>query len=77
MRDTFWSGWKPLEQPVNGAYFARRLMLDKIECITREFMNVGPIVDRYKLPDSVYTASTSYNADSAPRKACIDNYFGG
>ena len=77
VRATFWSDLEPLDQPVGGAYFARRLTMIGGGCIAREFIKIGPIVYGHNLPDSVYTASSSYSSNYPPYKAHIKQYMSG
>ena len=75
IRETQWDIWEQLDPPVNGARYRRRLMMDT-ECIAQEFaLLLQPIVATYKLPDSVYTASSAQLTGHEAYRARIDNYF--
>ena len=77
IRATHWENWKNLDPPVNGAHYRRRLMKDT-ECIGQEFVKIPlqPIVMTHSLPDSVYTASSMFEATQYKAyRARIDNYF--
>ena len=76
IRETHWGNWQKLDPPVNGAHYRRRLMMET-ECIGQEFLKISlePIVATHSLPDSVYTASSSFHLHSQPYRARIDNYF--
>ena len=77
VRATYWSGLEELSPPVGGAFYTRRLMMEGGECITQEIIKMEPVVARYDLPDSVYTASTSRNSQLLPYRAHIDDYLTG
>ena len=76
IRETHWENWQKLDPPVNGAHYRRRLMMGT-ECIRQEFVKISlnPIVATHSLPDSVYTASSSYTDMFAEYRARIDAYF--
>ena len=58
VRDTYWSDLKVLEPPVDGVFHTSHLMMIGGECIAQEFIKMGPVVQGYNLPASVYTASS-------------------
>ena len=70
-----WSSWEEITPPVEGVYYAIRLMIDGGECITREFILNKPIISGFGLPDSVFTASSNYNAINFPHQARFGAYF--
>ena len=77
VRNTSLSAWGEITPPVQGAYYAIRLMIHRGDYITREFILDTPIVSGFDLPDSVYTASSTYiNAIIIfERDARFDDYF--
>ena len=81
VRATYWSDVEELSVPVNGAPYTRRLMMEGEECIAQEYIKagpplpIGPIITDYTLPDSIFTASSSYDGNYVPYKARLDNYF--
>ena len=72
VRVTYWSDWEQLDHPIDDAYFARSLMVEGGGCITREFIKMRLIVYGYNLPDSVYTASSTYSWHFSPEKARVN-----
>ena len=74
VRNTSWSSLELITPPVHGAYYAMRLMLDGGECITREFILDKPIVSSFGLPDTVYSASSSWDGNSLPYNARFGAY---
>ena len=77
VRNTSWSNWEIVAEPESWAYQVRRLMMEGGDCIAREFIKIRPVISGYNLPDSVYTASSSYSADFAPYKANMNSYLTG
>ena len=75
VRNTSLSAWEEITPPVQGAYYAICLMIVGGECITREFILYKPIVSGFDLPDSVYTASSTYNNVIFERDARFGDYF--
>ena len=75
VRATYWSDLEALSPPVDGAFYTRRLMMEGGECIAQEFVKMGAVVKAYDLPDSVYTASSSYSSNVLPYKARLDAYI--
>ena len=72
-RATYWSDWKALGPLIDGAFYTRNLMMEGGQCIAHEFIKMSFIVAGDELPDSVYTASTSYTGDYLPYKARLTN----
>ena len=75
VRNTSWSSLEEITPPVHGAYYAMRLMIDGGECITREFILAKPIVSGFGLPDTVYSASFSWDGTSLPNNARLGAYL--
>ena len=72
VRVPYWSNWEPLDHAIDGAYFARRLMVEGGGCITQEFIKMRLIVYDYNLPNSVYTASSSYSSYFSAERARVN-----
>ena len=78
VRDTTWSDLKAVSPPVDGVFYTRHLMIVGGECITQEFIKMGPVIQGYNLPDSVYTASSINVASSNvydPYRARLDTIY--
>ena len=77
VRDTYWSDYEALSRPIDEAFYARRLVMDGGECITRQLIKMRSIVAGYDLPDSVYTASSIFSGQFEPYRAKIADYSDG
>ena len=77
-----WSPWQTLTGHKTGFGFTRRLYMDSSsECLVEEYDSqfVVNIISEYQLPDSIFSASSTYpstpSVPHAPYRARIDNYF--
>ena len=77
-----WSPWQTLTGHKKGFGFTRRLYMDSSsECLVEEYDSqiVVNIISEYQLPDSIFSASSTYSSTPsvphAPYRARIDNYF--
>ena len=74
VRDTYWSDLKALTPPADGVFYTRNLMMVGGECIAREFIMMGPVIQGYNIPDSVYNASSTDGAYD-PFRAVLDDIY--